>query len=146
MNSSLPQQQAYLTEIMEKDPNKNLKNIYQMSYHVSLAEHRAISMLCRIDPEAEIGPVCAIQVVYPRSSRPEDEEDLKGSKPDFIGINYYFSITAKKKEGQINYDQPPFWISDAFDECENPYLEVTEWIRSVCASECGKFITATDFR
>lgn len=158
---------------MEKDPNKNLKNIYQMSYHVSLAEHRAISMLRRIDPEAQIGPVCAIQVVYPRSSRPEDvlaaenaeellefylldmsvrgeyppfvahylkqhgfypetrpgdEADLKGSKPDFIGINYYFSITAKKKEGKINYDQPPFWISDAFDECENPYLEVTEWM------------------
>ena len=27
----------------EQDKQKNLQNIYQMSYHVSLAEHRAIS-------------------------------------------------------------------------------------------------------
>lgn len=29
----------------EQDKQKNLQNIYQMSYHVSLAEHRAISLL-----------------------------------------------------------------------------------------------------
>ena len=56
----------------EQDKQKNLQNIYQMSYHVSLAEHRAISLLRQIDPEAQIGPVCAIQVVYPQSSRSED--------------------------------------------------------------------------
>ena len=39
----------------EQDKQKNLQNIYQMSYHVSLAEHRAISLLRQIDPEAEIG-------------------------------------------------------------------------------------------
>ena len=44
---------------------------------------------------------------------------LKASTPDFIGINYYFSICAKVKEGPVNYDQPPFWVSDAFDICDN---------------------------
>lgn len=157
----------------ETDPVKNLKNIYQMSYHVSLAEHKAIALLRGVDPEAQIGPVCAIQVVYPQTSKtedilaaenaeelmefymldmsvrgeyppyveqylkakglyphrePEDLVVLKSSVPDFIGVNYYFSICVKEKVGPVNYDQPPFWISDAFDICENPYLQKTEWM------------------
>lgn len=157
----------------EKDPHQNLKNIYQMSYNVSLAEHKAISLLRTIDSKATIGPVCAIQVVYPQTSQSEDilaaynaeelmefymldmsvrgeypaftksylkshdlypeveeqdEIDLHASKPDFIGINYYFSICAKEKVGPINYDLPPFWVSDAFDVCDNPYLKKTEWM------------------
>ena len=60
-----------LTGDKELDPRKRLKNMYQMSYHVSLAEHKAISRLREIDPEAKIGPVCAIQVVYPKTCKPE---------------------------------------------------------------------------
>lgn len=157
----------------EKDPQKNLKNVYQMSYHVSLAEHKAMALLREIDPAAMIGPVCATQVVYPQTSKTEDimaaenaeelmefymldmsvrgeyppyvasylkkkglypEREpgdagvLKSSKPDFIGVNYYFSICVKEKVGPVNYDQPPFWISDAFDLCDNPYLRKTEWM------------------
>lgn len=157
----------------EKDPHKNLQNIYQMSYNVSLAEHKAISLLREIDPEAKIGPVCAIQVVYPQTSKsedilaaenaeelmefylldmsvrgeyppyvasylqkhglypqtePEDAAALKASTPDFIGVNYYFSICVKEKVGPINYNQPLFWVSDAFDICENPYLRKSEWM------------------
>ena len=133
-----------LTGDKEPDPRKRLKNMYQMSYHVSLAEHKAISRLREIDPEAKIGPVCAIQVVYPKTCKPEhvlaaekaqelmefylldlsvrgeyppyvksylkknkmfpktkpdDEVELKKSKPDFIGVNYYFSICVEEKKG-----------------------------------------------
>ena len=157
----------------EKDPKKNLKNVYQMSYHVSLAEHKAIAMLREIIPDAQIGPVCATQIVYPQTSKsedilaaenaeelmefylldmsvrgeyppyvanylqernlypdtePGDEQVLKSSVPDFIGVNYYFSICVKEKIGPVNYNQPPFWISDAFDICDNPYLKKTEWM------------------
>lgn len=157
----------------EEDPYKNLQNIYQMSYHISLAEHKAMALLRTIDEEAEIGPVCSIQVVYPNSSRCEDvlaaynaeelmefymldmsvfgkyppfttqylkihnlypvteegdEAILLSSSPDFIGVNYYFSICAKAKEGLVNYHQPPFWISDVYDICDNPYLHKTEWM------------------
>ena len=157
----------------EKDPVKYMKDMYQMSYHISLAEHKAFSLLKKIDPEAMIGPVCAIQVVYPLTSKPEDMEAawqaeelmefymldmsvrgeyspfitsylkehdyypetdredvsvLKDSSPDFIGINYYFSICAKQKSGPINYNQPPFWVSDLYDICDNPYLQKTEWM------------------
>lgn len=157
----------------ETDPQKNLKNVYQMSHNVSLAEHKAISLLREIDPAAQIGPVCATQVVYPQTSKsedvlaaenaeelmefylldmsvrgeyppyvasylkshglypetePQDAAELKASRPDFIGINYYFSICVKEKVGPINYNQPPFWVSDAFDICDNPYLTKTEWM------------------
>ena len=53
---------------------------------------------------------------------------MTDTKPDFIGVNYYFSICVKEKVGEINYDQPPFWVSDAFDICDNPYLKKTEWM------------------
>ena len=36
----------------EKDPQKNRKNIYQLSYPVSLEEHKALSLLRAIDPAA----------------------------------------------------------------------------------------------
>ena len=65
--------------------------------------------------------------LYPHTE-PEDAAALQASKPDFIGINYYFSLCVKAKTGPINYDQPPFWVSDAFDICENPHLETTEWM------------------
>lgn len=162
-----------LTGNHEKDHILNQKNIYQMSYNVSLAEHKAIALLRTIDKEAQIGPVCSIQVVYPHTSKPEDvlaaqhaeelmefylldmsvygeyspymkwylqshglypdtqkedENVLKNNKPDFIGVNYYFSISVKEKEGPINYNQPPFWVSDAFDICDNPYLQKSEWM------------------
>lgn len=164
---------SIMTGVSESDPQQNLKNVYQMSYHVSLAEHRAMNLLREIDPEAQVGPVCAIQVVYPNSTRsedvlasenamelmmfylldmsvfgqyppyvthylkthdlypmtmPEDEQVLKAATPDFLGINYYFSICVKAKEGPINYHQPPFWVSDAFDLCDNPHLDKTEWM------------------
>ena len=123
-------------EYME-DPQQRAEWIWQISYHVSLAEHQAFALLRTIDPDAVIGPVCSIQVVYPASSAPEDilaaqeaeemmefalldmsvygeyspfartwlkernlypeteagdEAVLHGSQPDFIGVNYYFSI------------------------------------------------------
>ena len=42
------------------------------------------------------------------------------------GFGYYFR--AFVKEGPVNYDQPPFWVSDAFDICDNPHLRKTEWM------------------
>ena len=150
-----------MTGVYTDDPMERMKNAYQMSYNVSLAEHKAFSLLKKIDPEAKIGPVSAIQVVYAQTGKSEDvlaadnaeeileyylldmsvygkyspymehylrehdfypytesgdENILRGSKPDFIGVNYYFSICVKEKVGTINFNQAPFFISDAFEE------------------------------
>ena len=157
----------------ETDPRKRQKNTYQMSYNVSVAEHKAFALLRQIDPEAKIGPVCSMQVIYPASSRsadviaamnaeemmqnymldmsvrgeyspyavsylrregfypvtaPEDEAVLKGSAPDFIGINYYFSDCAKERTEPIRFDRFPPWSGGDFALCENPYVTKTEWM------------------
>ena len=51
---------------------ENLKNMYQISANMSIAEKKAMLALKETDPQAKIGPVCAIQIVYPASSAPED--------------------------------------------------------------------------
>ena len=65
--------------------------------------------------------------MYPETEA-GDEAVLKGSTCDFIGVNYYFSVCAREKTGPVNYNQPPFWVSDLYDICDNPYLEKTEWM------------------
>lgn len=157
----------------EKDPKQYAKVLYQMSYHVSLAEHKAISLLREIDPDATIGPVCAIQVIYPKTCKPEDilaaeyaeemmqyylldmsvygkyppyfesylkkhglyphieEGDaicLQDSKPDFIGINYYFSGCVEARESGPEYGIFPPWAIGDYKMCENPYVLKTEWM------------------
>ncbi len=157
----------------EKDDFLRLQNVYQMSYHISLAEKQAMKLCHKIIPEAQIGPVCAIQVVYPETSNPKDvtaasnaeelmmfylldlsvrgqyspyvesylrehglfpktfpndEALLKCDTPDFIGINYYCSLCVREHKGVMNYKLPPFFVSDAFEVCDNPYLKKTEWM------------------
>lgn len=69
--------------------------------------------------------------MFPKT-KPDDEVELKKSKPDFIGVNYYFSICVEEKKGAVNYQQPPFWISDDFDICENDYLKrQSGWIKGL---------------
>ena len=54
------------------DAGQALKNMYQIYANMSIAEKKAMIELKKIDPQAQIGPVCAIQIVYPDSSDPED--------------------------------------------------------------------------
>lgn len=155
------------------DPFERSRNIYQISYHVSLAEHLAFTLLKEIDPESMIGPVCSIQVVHPLTSKPEDvsaaqqaeemmefylldlsvfgeyspaastwlkkrglfpktqAEDLEillGSKPDFIGINYYFSTCAVAEKKPFDFSTSFFWASDECRILSNPSLKKTEWM------------------
>ena len=35
--------------------------------------------------------------MFPKT-KPDDEVELKKSKPDFIGVNYYFSICVEEKK------------------------------------------------
>ena len=61
--------------------------------------------------------------MFPKT-KPDDELYLKKSKPDFIGVNYYFSICVEEKKGAVNYQQPPFWISDDFDMSKLRYHKI----------------------
>ena len=77
----------------ETDPRRRQKNTYQMSYHVSLAEHKAFALLHQIDPEAQIGPVCAMQVIYPASSRSADV--LAAMNAEEMMQNYMLDISVR---------------------------------------------------
>ncbi|MBR2845792.1 MAG: glycoside hydrolase family 1 protein [Solobacterium sp.] len=156
-----------------EDPHERAKWIWQISYHVSLAEHCAFELLRSIDPDAIIGPVCSIQVIYPASSAPEDiyaaqeaeemmefalldmsvygeyspsartwlkernlypdteacdEAVLHCSKPDFIGVNYYFSTCAKAEQKPFDFNTSFFWASDDCRIIPNDNLKKTEWM------------------
>lgn len=56
----------------ELDHEIKMKNMYQMSYHMSLAEKKVFKLLKEIIPDGVIGPVCSMQVVYPETPAPED--------------------------------------------------------------------------
>ncbi|MCD7839095.1 MAG: glycoside hydrolase family 1 protein, partial [Erysipelotrichaceae bacterium] len=56
----------------EKDRKKQLQNMYQISYHASVAESKAFGLLHEIDPHCQIGTVCAVQNTYPKTSAPLD--------------------------------------------------------------------------
>ena len=137
--------------------------------------------------------VCAIQVVYPQSSRSEDvlaaenaEElmefylldlsvrgeyppyvasylkshglypqtlpgdaaVLKASTPDFIGINYYFSICAKVKEGPSTTTSRPSGCrtpstSVIIPTCAKPGGWIRALTRWACILGCARSIIAT---
>lgn len=57
---------------LEKDEHLRKKNLYQMSYHMTLAEKKAIALFRKMIPDGKIGHVVAMQVVYPATSAPED--------------------------------------------------------------------------
>ena len=56
----------------ENDKVIQTQNMYQMSYHASLAEKRVFAILKTIDPKAKVGVVNAVQNVYPQTSSPKD--------------------------------------------------------------------------
>ena len=56
----------------ESDYELKMKNMYQMSYNMSVAEKKVIGLFRKMIPEGKIGPVCSMQVIYPQSPAPED--------------------------------------------------------------------------
>lgn len=56
----------------ESDLNKRMQNMYQMSYHMSLAEKKGIALFREIVKDGQIGPICSMQVVYPETPSPEN--------------------------------------------------------------------------
>lgn len=77
----------------EKDPRRRQRNTYQMSYHVAIAEHRAISALRTIDPTAQIGPVVSLQVVNPFSGASADV--LAAMNAEEMMQNYLLDLSVR---------------------------------------------------
>ena len=57
-----------------------------------------------------------------------DVQILHASRPDFIGINYYFSVCAEYAEKPFDFDTSFFWAADDCRIVANPHLTKTEWM------------------
>lgn len=67
----------------EDDALQKERNIYQMSYHMSLAEKETIKAFRDIVIDGQIGPVVSMQVIYPETSDPKDILAAKNAE-DFL--------------------------------------------------------------
>lgn len=65
--------------------------------------------------------------VFP-SMEDSDNEILNLSKPDFIGVNYYFPLSAEILKGEIDKTLPPFWQSPRFNIKNSQVLPTSEWM------------------
>ena len=62
-----------------------MKQMYQMSYNMSLAEKKTIQVFRKIVRDGKIGPVCSMQVVYPETPSPRNILAAKNAE-DFYKI------------------------------------------------------------
>lgn len=67
---------------LEEDIHIRKKNLYQMSYHMTLAEKIAIKAFKEMVPDGKIGHVVAMQVIYPETSSPLDVLAAKNAQDE----------------------------------------------------------------
>lgn len=65
---------------------------------------------------------------YPLISE-EDEKLLKSVKPDFIGLNYYASVTTRRPENPDPKADLWFFNTENYTIVNNPVMKTTKWLR-----------------
>ena len=101
---------------LTEDDYLRQKTLYQMSYHMTLAEKIVIAKFKELIPDGQIGHVVAMQEIYPETSSPQDvlaalnaQDELQWSFLD-LSINgqysYHFQSYLKQKYiyPQMNQD------------------------------------------
>lgn len=87
----------------EKDNGLKMKNMYQMSYHMSLAEKKVIHLFKELIPEGKIGPICSMQVVYPETPSPQDILASRDAQDLLQNMFLDMSVFGKYPTRVINY-------------------------------------------
>lgn len=87
----------------ESDANQKIKDMYQMSYHMSLAEKQAIALLNKVDPNAKIGVVCSMQVIYPATSDPKDIQASYDAQDMLQHMFLDMSVYGRYPQRVVNY-------------------------------------------
>ena len=85
------------------DANQKIKDMYQMNYHMSLAEKQAISLLNKINPNAKIGVVCSMQVIYPATSDPKDVQASYDAQDMLQHMFLDMSVFGRYPQRVVNY-------------------------------------------
>ena len=87
----------------EQDATQKLKDMYQMSYHMSLAEKIAMQHLKALQPNAHIGVVCSMQVIYPQTSHPKDIQAAYDAQDMLQHMFLDMSVYGRYPQRVINY-------------------------------------------
>ncbi|WP_086347819.1 glycoside hydrolase family 1 protein [Candidatus Enterococcus clewellii] len=94
----------------ETDVDEKMKQMYQMSYHMSLAEKKAIQRFREIVKDGKIGPVCSMQVVYPESPSPENILASKNAEDFLQNCFLDMSMNGEYPKSYSNYLHTKGWF------------------------------------
>ena len=88
------------------------KEMYLMSYHMSLAEKRVIRIFRKLVPSGKIGHVCAMQTIYPASPKPEDIQASMSAKDFLQNCFLDMSVYGHYPQYYIHYLQEKGWLPE----------------------------------
>lgn len=100
-----------------------MKDMYQMSYHMSLAEKKAIAVFRTLVPNGKIGPVNSMQVVYPESSSPVDIQAAQDAKDFLQNCFLDMSVFGRYPKAYTNYLKNKGWYPETEPEDQQTLLE-----------------------
>ncbi|MGT2800301.1 glycoside hydrolase family 1 protein [Streptococcus marmotae] len=89
---------------------QGMKDMYQMSYHMSLAEKMAIRLFRTLVPDGKIGPVCSMQVVYAETSSPEDVQAAKDAQDFLQNCFLDMSVFGRYPKSYTRYLEEQGWF------------------------------------
>lgn len=123
------------------------KDMYQMSYHMSIAEKKVISLFRKMIPNGQIGHVCAMQVVYPFSSRPEDVRATMDAQDFLQNCFLDMSVFGRYPVSYINYLQSKGWYPKVQEQDKKYLMNYHPDFLGVnyYSSSCVRARTAEDF-
>ena len=87
----------------EANAEQSMKDMYQMSYYMSLAEKKVIQVFRFLVPDGQIGPVCSMQVVYPETPSPDDIRSAKDAQDFLQNCFLDMSIWGRYPQSYVNY-------------------------------------------
>lgn len=99
-------------------PEQSMKDMYQMSYNMSLAEKKAIKAFRSLIPDGKIGPICSMQVVYPETSSPDDIRAAKDAQDFLQNCFLDMSVWGTYPQAYINYLKKNNWFPVIEEEDE----------------------------
>lgn len=143
INMSLAEKKAFqLCHQLVKDGKIGPSSAYQLCYPLSCdaedvqaamdAEEFLSYLVLDLSVRGEIPSVLSAYLkeinAYPTMSK-EDEALLKSAKPDFIGVNYYASVTVKKPGIVDPKADLAFFNTENYTIVNNPIMKTTTWLR-----------------
>lgn len=93
-----------------------MKHMYQMSYHMSLAEKKTIEVFRKIVKDGKIGPICSMQVVYPETPAPNDILAARNAQDFLQNCFLDMSVFGKYPTSYSNYLKNKGWYPESEEE------------------------------